>query len=691
MKSRFNSFKFGISQLRWSPVMLIVLWAGLALACRVGAAPTPTPTLAPTVTNTPTVTSTVTLTPTPTITLTPTITPTPTRTPTATLSPTPQGLIGPASAGKVQELLRVGDGAISQTLFSVDGSRLAVVSTTGLILYDTASWEKLWGVASEGTLRRVAFSTDGSTLSGVDKKGKVYKWQASDGYLIKSARPTGIIEEPTDVALSSDGAIMAAYDYSDAILLYDTSNLTMLRRIEGGSTSMDMIRLLSFSPNGKTLASVTFGGDISLWQVSSGALLRTVASPDGWFADRMAFSPDGRLLAVDFHASDSLEIRVLSVNSGAWQHTLAGAWAAFSPDSTSLAGKNDNEVNLWTVSGWKQNNSLQEQIVMQGEMAFSPDGAYLIVGTGEGVHVWQTSDSTLAQSLPGEFPSFTSLALMPDGLTFAAGVVGGVELRSVADGTRVSTLTADNLTGKVYIVSCSSDGQLVAGVADETIYLWQAGDGALARKISVRESIMDMAFSADGQTIGVIQSPGDLSLWSAATGGLIYKATAKSSNSLMGFAHLAFSSDGQYVAVSDVFGKIYLKNPLDGSDVKRLKGSEAMGWYPVVAFSPDSEIMASGAYDRNVMLWGVKGSKLLWTLTGHEDSIVGLAFSPDGQVLASASSDTTIRLWRVNNGNSMGVLEGNADGVEAVFFTPDGRFILSFGEDGTVRIWGVPS
>ncbi len=63
-----------------------------------------------------------------------------------------------------------------------------------------------------------------------------------------------------------------------------------------------------------------------------------------------------------------------------------------------------------------------------------------------------------------------------------------------------------------------------------------------------------------------------------------------------------------------------------------------------VAFSPDSQTIATASGDNTVKLWNHKGQELL-TLTGHRAPVNSVAFSPDGKTLASASSDKTVILW----------------------------------------------
>src|SRR5262249_10385513 len=63
-----------------------------------------------------------------------------------------------------------------------------------------------------------------------------------------------------------------------------------------------------------------------------------------------------------------------------------------------------------------------------------------------------------------------------------------------------------------------------------------------------------------------------------------------------------------------------------------------------VAFSPDSQALASGSLDETIRLWDVRTGKELATLQGHTGAVSSVAYSPDGQTLASAGADKTIKL-----------------------------------------------
>jgi|TARA_B100001964_G_scaffold243989_1_gene323758 WD40 repeat protein len=71
---------------------------------------------------------------------------------------------------------------------------------------------------------------------------------------------------------------------------------------------------------------------------------------------------------------------------------------------------------------------------------------------------------------------------------------------------------------------------------------------------------------------------------------------------------------------------------------------------PSLAFSPDSNTLASGSLDTTVKLWDVTTRKLKMTLKGHTHETYFIAFSSDGKTLASATRNETIKLWDVTMG-----------------------------------------
>jgi WD40 repeat protein len=109
------------------------------------------------------------------------------------------------------------------------------------------------------------------------------------------------------------------------------------------------------------------------------------------------------------------------------------------------------------------------------------------------------------------------------------------------------------------------------------------------------------------------------------------------------------------------------------------------------ALSPDGSILATGGYDRVVMLWDMKTGDLLRTLQGHNGAIYDLDFDATGKVLASASADETIKVWRVDTGERLDTFgQCEAEQFAVRFDSPRNR-IIAVGADRRIRVWNLLS
>ena len=166
---------------------------------------------------------------------------------------------------------------------------------------------------------------------------------------------------------------------------------------------------------------------------------------------------------------------------------------------------------------------------------------------------------------------------------------------------------------------------------------------------------------------------------------------------------IAYSLDGTRIAVASSIG-VWIYDAHTGEELALFTGHVE----PVlsVAFSPDGEILASGAgrkwnwwrEDSEIRLWDANTGEHLTTLTRPPEIAQGaeigqlevweLVFSPDGKTLASASSDGSVRLWDIETGQYRSILEGGPF-IPSVAFSPDGKTLVGGSWDNTIQLWDV--
>ncbi|CAH0473286.1 unnamed protein product [Peronospora belbahrii] len=109
--------------------------------------------------------------------------------------------------------------------------------------------------------------------------------------------------------------------------------------------------------------------------------------------------------------------------------------------------------------------------------------------------------------------------------------------------------------------------------------------------------------------------------------------------------------------------------------------------YSIKVNPVDSRIVITGGGDDIGVIWNREDGNVLYTLSGHQDTVVSVDFSFDGKYAATGGYDGIVKVWEVATGNLVKNLEGPSQEVEWVCWHKKGHVVLAGSSDGTVWMW----
>jgi WD40 repeat protein/tRNA A-37 threonylcarbamoyl transferase component Bud32 len=540
----------------------------------------------------------------------------------------------------------------------------------------------------------VAFTPDGTQIVSASTDRTVRFRDAATGALVRGLRCPAPV---TALALSRDGSRLVLGGADRVVRLLDLA-AGKERAFHGHAGA---IRSVAVSPDGTLLASAGFfvlgesaSRTVRLWDIATGKEAAVLQAEDpGLFAIAVAFSPDGRQLAVT-NADHKIRLHDTRTGRSVAGGTLTGhehgvAAVAYNRDGSRLASAGrDQLVKVWDIQTRRELFTMRGHGAPVQGLAFSPDGDRLASGDVRGVvKVWDTTSGQDARTVAFPFgpPRCSGVAFRADGRQLVTAHLGTLHIWHVRTGRPGRAFTRPR--AEVSAVAVSPDGKSVAVAdVDGFVRLWDTAtgrqprvlDGAAGKRPDPLVPLSAaLAFSPDSRRVVWADTRGLARVWDVASG------KEHSRLALRDPVSVFLDPDARRLAWGDLKGNISIRDPLSGRQLQALVGQEL----PVTALAldPTGRYLAVEQRDQ-VSLWDLATGRQLHAFPAHTLPGLSLAFSPDGRRLASAGSDQAVRLWDVASGRILVSLRGHLAPSPGLAFSPDGNLLAAAGHDG-LKIW----
>ncbi|MHB1424561.1 MAG: WD40 repeat domain-containing protein [Gemmataceae bacterium] len=344
------------------------------------------------------------------------------------------------------------------------------------------------------------------------------------------------------------------------VAVLDVKDSPQIRATLRGHTGP--VSTVVFTPDGKTLATATYKGEVKLWDAETGEERRSLSLSGS--ISRVVFFPDGRTIATPWYEPFGKDGKTLS---GSYRRTDVKGYRGGIRLCDAATGKERGVLQRSSPRGFFGISLSRDGKMLAAEEIWREEDDYKDAkkDAKTGIALWDVATGKVIRDLDS---NAGSLAFAPDGKTLAVstGYGEGVKLLDVATGKERGKCAAE----KTYIseLAFTPDGKTLAGCNHQgTVYLWDAARGEEKAHLQHGETQMAscLAFAPDGKTLAVGVGP-------------------RNSRVIEG-------------------GEIVLWDP--ATREKRLTLRGHIGNVRALTFNADSTLLASGGVDNTVKLWDI--------------------------------------------------------------------------------------
>jgi WD40 repeat protein len=187
------------------------------------------------------------------------------------------------------------------------------------------------------------------------------------------------------IAFSPDGTTIASGSVDRTVKLWSSTNGALLNTFRGHSRRVIFV---AFTPDGSLIASASLDGTIRFWNAAERRSPPVLKGHKAYWWVRVAFSPDGRWLAMTTnltgHNPIVLGTAIFNASDQRPLGAIRGNPFVFAPNGDIATRTSESELTLWTVrpTGVEEKFRLTAPSPVSGNFAFSPDLTCLAARAG---------------------------------------------------------------------------------------------------------------------------------------------------------------------------------------------------------------------------------------------------------------------------------------------------------------------
>lgn len=442
--------------------------------------------------------------------------------------------------------------SVNGVSFSPDGKHLASSSWDGSVRIWDYNTGKCINILKghNNMVRTVDYSPDGKLLVSASWDKKISMWDVENGKLIYQIMGD---DNFNSAYFSPDGKLIAATGNDNLIRIYETKTGNLLKIYEGHkdytwfvhfnkdgnqivSASRDKtariwnldkdttlvgntlpLTALSFSFDGKRIATFSTEGDIIIWDSESKKILKTLKGHKN-IVNFAMFSPDGNRIA---SASDDHTIKIWDSYTGKDILTLKGHSAPVRSIVYSLDGKyllsssKDKSIRMWNAETGKLLNIYNGHDEAITSASFSYDGKFIISSSlDKTAKIWDVNNKKCILTLKGHTKAINSAMFSHDRKkVLTASSDKTIKIWDAKSGKCLKTIEGHDSIVNTALFN-SEENKIVSASADKSVCVWDVETGRLIIKFDGHSSIVRMAmFNPKGDQIVSVSSKGLVKIW----------------------------------------------------------------------------------------------------------------------------------------------------------------------------------